>query len=143
MRLIKWDAEIESLHVALTAEFGARMQGVVKRGTDIEVLVTDETPADVTAAQAIVDAHDPAFIELSLVRVPNDGVTPVTVTVRVEGSRDVTLLVEDEPAATKTADEGGVVTFELAFDSSMTPGQYEIGVQTYHHKPVFLEVYNA
>lgn len=124
------DCAVPALDTALRTQFGASISGISFNGSQVRVhFLSAPTGADETAAQTIVDAHDPVLLSPSRV-----GDT-VTVTVdkprNVDSASEITLTVNGTALPSPTTLTGNQGTAAI-----VSADPVAIGVETYPHEEV-------
>lgn len=100
------------LDAAMRAQFGARISGLSLSGDALRVLFLDDfTAQDETDAQAVIDAHDPAFVQT----VRGGNLTSVTVNVprNLQAASAVTLVIDGVNAPATIPLAAGVAVYEV------------------------------
>jgi hypothetical protein len=122
------------LDAEFRSQFGGRISGYStnKDGpSTITVLFNDPfTQADETAAQAIIDAHDPVFITAE--RTGDDITVTLSKPRNLDSATELTPSFDDEAADTPTQVIDNVATFTVESADSLTIGI----VEDYPHQEV-------
>jgi len=124
------DCAVSALDAALRAQFGAGISGLSYDGSAVRVhFLSAPSGADQTAAQAIVDAHDPVFFSAS--RAGDTVTVQVSKPRNLDSASQVTLTVNGTPLPSPTALTANQGTALIVSADPVT-----IGVETYPHEEV-------
>lgn len=136
----------DALHVEFTLAGGDDYLAFIPDAGTVLVFLRASAPAGTEALmQAVVDAHDPAFLLRSASTLPNDGVQAVTVTVHVPKATQgdvVTLTVDEETLEAVSLD--AALSGQVSIVTTAAPGTvFSIDAAGFACDAVTLEVING
>ena len=127
-----------TLYAALAAAQPEANIVIRTKGTRVEIDGVDET-----TAQAILDAHNPVLITANKTAVANDGQDSVTVTFTAPYlaiGATITPTVEGQAVSAQTLDSDKQATLSIVAADLADGDTIEVGVQTYPHEALVIEV---
>ncbi|MFC1961222.1 hypothetical protein ACFLYO_11005 [Chloroflexota bacterium] len=118
------DVLLEALDTAMRNQFGDRISGLSTNGTTLRIHFFEPyTPTDETAAQGVIDAHDPVFITAE--RDGDNMTITLTKPHNVDGATALTLTIDDVAAPDSTALVNNVATAQIESADEITIGILE------------------